>query len=114
MTDPTIALARFVLDRAGCLALLAPGGHGRVAATMRAVPVIIPAAYTLLGEDVILAVGAEDGHSRAVAEAVVAFEADQPAEGGATWAVHVTGVAHPIGPGRFRLSSEIISGWRVD
>ena len=40
------------LTRSACLALLKPGGHGRVAATMRAIPVIIPVSFRLLGEDV--------------------------------------------------------------
>jgi nitroimidazol reductase NimA-like FMN-containing flavoprotein (pyridoxamine 5'-phosphate oxidase superfamily) len=106
------------LTRAGCLALLARGGHGRVAATMRAVPIIIPVSFRLLGDDVIFSPGLGEGLSRAIADSVVAFEADQVgSDGRALWDVHVTGVARTFtheseAPG-FRLSSEIVTGWRT-
>lgn len=105
------------LARAACLALLAPGGHGRVAATMRAVPIIIPVTFVILGEDVVFSPGVGPGLSRAVADSVVAFEADQVgSDGQALWEVHVTGVARALtqttNAPDFRLSSEIIAGWR--
>jgi len=86
---------------------------------MGAVPVIIPVNYVLSGDDVVFSPGAGEALSRAVAESVVAFEADKVgSDGCAVWDVHVTGVARTLpettcAPG-FRLSSEITTGWRVD
>jgi uncharacterized protein len=118
MTAP--ATSRESLSRADCLALLAPGGRGRVAATSRAVPIIIPVTFSLLGEDVVFVLGREDGRdalARAVANSVVAFETDQVgSDGHSRWDVHATGVAttcrEAATPG-FRLSTEIVSGWRA-
>jgi nitroimidazol reductase NimA-like FMN-containing flavoprotein (pyridoxamine 5'-phosphate oxidase superfamily) len=110
--------ARQSLTRAACLELLARGGHGRVAATMRAVPIIIPVSFKLLGEDVIFSPGLGEGLSRAIANSVVAFETDEVgSDGRALWDVHVTGVARTFtdakeAPG-FRLPSEIVTGWRA-
>jgi len=107
--------ARIPLGRAACLALLAPGGHGRVAATMRAVPIIVPVSFTLIGEDVAFSPGLGEGLTRAIANSVIAFEADEVLpDGRRHWEVHVTGVArklvHGAAASSFRLSSEIIVG----
>jgi hypothetical protein len=109
---------RVSLPRAGCLSLLEPGGHGRLAASMRAVPVIIPVTFSLRDDVVVFALGPGEGLSRAVAGCVVAFETDAvAADGRIVWDVHVTGVAAvlPVEPGApaFRLSTEIITGWRI-
>jgi len=90
-----------------------------VAATMRAVPVIIPVTFVLFGEDVVFSPGAEAGLSRAVANSVVAFETDHVGSNGrSVWGVHVTGVARTLtneaSNPDFRLSSEIITGWGAD
>ena len=96
---PRPALTRQSLDRAACLELLAPGGHGRVAATMRAVPVIIPVTFTLFGEDLMFSPGSGPDVARAVADSVVAFETDAIGpDGCAVWDVHVTGVARTLTP----------------
>lgn len=99
------------------MALLGPGGHGRVAATMKAVPIIIPVNFTLFGEDLVLRLGLEADLSRAVANSVIAFETDHVGtDGQLRWGVHVTGVARRVGDESeepsFRLSSEIVTGWR--
>jgi nitroimidazol reductase NimA-like FMN-containing flavoprotein (pyridoxamine 5'-phosphate oxidase superfamily) len=114
---PRPALAPLSLDRADCLKLLAAGGRGRVAATMRAVPVIIPVTFTLSGEDVLFSPDSGPDVVRAVADAVVAFETDAiGSDGRAVWDVHVTGVAKSLSSGteppHFRLSSEVMSGWQ--
>jgi len=101
-----------------CLSLLGHGGHGRVAASIGAVPVIIPVSFALVGGDVVFSPGPGDRLSRAVAGCVVAFETDSVgAEGQAVWGVHVTGVARPLpaqpGAPAFGLPTEIISGWRI-
>jgi hypothetical protein len=106
------------LTRAACLALLAPGGRGRVAATMKAAPIIIPVTFSLFGEDVVFSPGVSDALSRAVKNSVVAFETDHvDGNGQRVWDVHVTGVAGTFTkqgeePG-FRLSSEVMTGWRA-
>ena len=83
---------------------------------MRAVPVIIPVTFDIFGEDVVFGPGPGDNLARAIANSVVAFEADHLAsDGHADWGVHVTGVARMLRGGEdahgFRLSSEIITGW---
>jgi hypothetical protein len=91
---------------------------------MRAVPIIIPVTFALLGEDVVFNPGSGEGLARAVANSVVAFETDHVGpDGDALWAVHVTGMARTLsceGSGGsdahapvFRLSSELISGSRA-
>jgi hypothetical protein len=114
--QPRPIRTRLSLTRAACLALLAPGGHGRIAATKRAVPIIIPVGFTLSGDDVVFSLGLGEGLSRAVADSVVAFEADCiESDGHPMWEVHVTGLARTLGDRTgapsFRLSSEIITGW---
>jgi nitroimidazol reductase NimA-like FMN-containing flavoprotein (pyridoxamine 5'-phosphate oxidase superfamily) len=86
---------------------------------MRAVPIIIPVSFTLFGEDVVFSLGLGEGLSRAVANSIVAFESDHIGSDGRTlWDVHVTGRARTLSEETeapdFRLSSEIISGWRAD
>jgi hypothetical protein len=86
---------------------------------MRAVPVIIPVSFKVFGEDVMFTPGPGDGLSRAIANSVVAFETDHlGGDGGARWDVHVTGVARRLAGGEdahgFRLSSEVIAGWRAE
>ena len=105
------------LTRPECLALLEPGGHGRVAATTRAVPIIIPVTFTLIGEDLVFTPGSGD-LSRALENSVIAFETDQSgSDGRPAWEVHVTGVATVLpdnaNPPGFRLSSEIVTGLRA-
>jgi nitroimidazol reductase NimA-like FMN-containing flavoprotein (pyridoxamine 5'-phosphate oxidase superfamily) len=106
------------LSRKGCLALLAAGGHGRVAASMRAIPVIIPVTFTLVGDEVVFKHGYGEALTPAVAGSVIAFETDHPGSNGRTeWEVHVTGVATIQSSsgeaGGFRLSSELMTGWQA-
>jgi hypothetical protein len=85
---------------------------------MRAAPVIIPVSFSLFGEDVAFSPGRAETLARAVANSVVAFETDHNgSDGRSQWSVHVTGVARTLTdeskPLGFRLSSEIITGWRA-
>jgi hypothetical protein len=118
--------SRESISRSDCLALLASGGHGRVAATMRAVPVILPVRFALLGDDLAFSPGHGDDLAKAVTNSVIAFETDHvDAQGFPQWGVHVTGVARAFTGStegaptddtenfRFHLSSEIIGGWRA-
>jgi hypothetical protein len=84
---------------------------------MRAVPIIIPVRFVLFGADVVLSPGPGAGLSRAIEDAVVAFETDGIGDDGRPlWDVHVTGVARAFNeaPGLFgfRLSTEIMTGWQ--
>jgi hypothetical protein len=108
---------RRVLTRGACLQLLASGGQGRVATTAKAIPVIILVNFTLFGEDVLFRPGSGENFSSALADAVVAFETGEVGSGRrAAWDIHVTGVARPFADEAqaFRLSSEMINGWRAD
>jgi hypothetical protein len=85
---------------------------------MKAVPVIIPVTFTMLGDDVVFDPGPAERVARAVTDRVVAFETDQVGrDGRAEWDVHVTGVARSASPQErpsgFHLSSEMIAGWRA-
>jgi hypothetical protein len=107
---------RVKLTRSACLALLAPGGRGRVAATMRALPVIIPVSFTFDAGEIIFGGRLDADVAKAVAGSVIAFETDHIGPDGLIdWDVHVTGVARaPLdqtGAAPFRLAAEIISGW---
>lgn len=111
--------ARRALTRGACLRLLSPGGHGRVAATAKAVPVIILVSFALSGEDIVFRPTVGDGSSPVLADTVVAFETDELGpDRRAVWDVHVTGVAQLIGddalPFAFRLPSDVMGGWQVD
>ena len=110
---------RQALSRSACLDLLSPGGRGRVAATMRAIPVVIPVTFTLVGGDVVFVPRLGEGRSKAVENSVVAFETDQVETDGQTmWDVHVTGVARIIAGDaqspRFVLSSDMMAGWKSE
>ncbi|MCU1344973.1 MAG: hypothetical protein JWL70_1239 [Acidimicrobiia bacterium] len=110
--------SRLALSRADCLALLAPGGHGRVAITMAALPVIIPVSFTVANDEITFGACWGQGMARAVAQSVVAFQTDYRGPSGyAEWGVHVTGIASDAAgdaaTATFRLSAEIISGWRT-
>jgi nitroimidazol reductase NimA-like FMN-containing flavoprotein (pyridoxamine 5'-phosphate oxidase superfamily) len=98
--------------------MLAPGGHGRVAATMGAIPIIVPVIFTLCGDNVIFVPGPAPAIARAVTDSVVAFETDHLGSNGRTdWEVHVTGVATALScqneAPEFRLSSELMTGWQA-
>jgi len=85
---------------------------------MRAVPVIIPVTFTLRNRDIFFTPCSGEALSRAVANCVVAFETDEVGpDGRSVWDVHVTGLARTStdehGAPWFRLSSAIITGWRL-
>ncbi|MCU1456469.1 MAG: pSRTUE45c [Actinomycetia bacterium] len=106
-----------LLTRRDALDLLLAGGRGRVAATRRAVPIIIPVTFGVVDDDVVFSPEAGEGRDQAITDAVVAFETDKlGADGHTEWEVHVTGVARVLddatGLHRFRLSSPVVTGWR--
>ena len=123
-----------LLDRRECLDLLRVGGLGRLGLSIRALPVVLPVCYGLLGDDVVFRTGTGTKLAAAVDGAVVCFEADHfdPPNGG--WSVCVTGFVTPItrpdelaavealglpdllpAPRRYavRIHSELITGRRL-
>jgi len=85
------------LSRARCLELLATTAVGRVGVSVRALPVILPVSYALIGEQVILRTAPGTKLEAAAHRHVVAFEADRYDPRGAWgWSVLVQGVASEV------------------
>jgi nitroimidazol reductase NimA-like FMN-containing flavoprotein (pyridoxamine 5'-phosphate oxidase superfamily) len=89
-----------VLDRAACLRLLATPGIGRLAVSVKALPLILPVHFVLAGDDILVRTHQGSTLDLATRDAVVAFEADRlgPADG-LVWSVLVTGQAHHLPDG---------------
>ena len=82
------------LSRARCLDLLATAGLGRVGVSVRALPVILPVSYAVMGETVVFQTAPGSKLTAAMRRSVVAFEADRCDPCGAWgWSVLVQGVA---------------------
>jgi uncharacterized protein len=64
------------LSGAECRSLLAPGGLGRVAVSVAALPAIFPVPFALVDDDVVFRVPEGSTLARALVDRVVAFEAD--------------------------------------
>ncbi len=84
-----------ILDREQCLGLLAPGGLGRIAINVGALPAILPVRFALDGDRIVLCIAVGGTLERATHDAVVAFEVDESGPGG-EWSVMVTGVARVL------------------
>src|SRR3954454_14370824 len=95
-----------ILARHECLALLSTNRLGRVAVSMRALPVILPVRYALLGEDIVFRTGDGTRLGACAEHAVVAFEADHvDPSGESAWSVCVTGMAWELRrPDELRLA----------
>ena len=86
-----------VLSRAECLALLRTVPVGRVGISMRALPVVLPVSFAVLGDDVVFRTGTGTKLGAAVDQAIVAFEADDvDFARGSGWSVCVTGRASEV------------------
>ncbi len=83
-----------VMTRAECLELLADARVGRIGLSVDALPVILPMAFGLLGDDVVIRAGWGAKLDAAVLDRVVCFEADGSfSPGDVSWSVLVTGRA---------------------
>lgn len=80
-----------VLDAATCRALLGTIRLGRVALSSRALPIIVPVAYTYVGDEILMSAASTLVRRAAYAGDVICFEADAHDDGGALWSVLVTG-----------------------
>lgn len=105
------------LSPAECLALLRPGGIGRVSLSIGALPAIFPVHYRVVDDDIVFRAPADHGSAPGTLDGtVIAFEADEfdPADDGG-WSVLVVGrVESAAEPGFTRVPSERISGLRFD
>jgi nitroimidazol reductase NimA-like FMN-containing flavoprotein (pyridoxamine 5'-phosphate oxidase superfamily) len=123
------------LGREDSLALLASAPVGRIVFTRGALPAIHPVNFVLEGDDVVITTSEDSALLSAVAESIVAFEADEiDAANHEAWSVVVTGrarlvtdrqnierlrvimrtSARPAESARFiRIRPEIVSGRRI-
>jgi len=88
-----------VLTEAECYERLATATIGRIALSWRALPLILPVRFELLGRTVVVLAGADTTLAHATDRTVVAFEAEGPA--GAVepvWSVAARGLATHHGP----------------
>jgi nitroimidazol reductase NimA-like FMN-containing flavoprotein (pyridoxamine 5'-phosphate oxidase superfamily) len=107
------------LDEEQCLALIAPGGVGRVAYTGRFGPVVLPVNYALQDEAIVFRTaehGPLDADLRTGitgADYTVAFEIDSiDLAGRQGWSVLIQGPAHHMtGPGQDTVRSAGVKSW---
>jgi len=85
-----------VLPEAECLRLLAGERLGRVAITVRALPVILPVRFALDGDEIVFRAPSGGVLAEATRHAVIAFEADGSEPGGSSWSVLATGLARHL------------------
>jgi nitroimidazol reductase NimA-like FMN-containing flavoprotein (pyridoxamine 5'-phosphate oxidase superfamily) len=122
------------LGREDSLALLASAPVGRIVFTRGALPAIHPVNFVVEGDDVVITTSEDSALLSAVAESIVAFEADEIDADHEAWSVVVTGRARlvtdrqnierlsvimrtstaPSESARFiRIRPEIVSGRRI-
>lgn len=81
-----------ILDRAQCLRLLQSTPVGRIVFTERALPAIRPVAFVVADDSIVIRTTGQGALGAATEGAVVAFEADDFADGPAgSWSVTVLG-----------------------
>ena len=85
-----------VLAEAECLRLLAGERLGRVAITVRALPVILPVHFALDHDEIVFRAPPGGIIAEATRHAVIAFEADGSEPGNGSWSVLATGVARHL------------------
>jgi nitroimidazol reductase NimA-like FMN-containing flavoprotein (pyridoxamine 5'-phosphate oxidase superfamily) len=85
-----------VLSHDECHALLAGSTLGRVGLSVRALPVVLPVNYGVLGGDVVFLTAEGTKLARAADNAIVAFEVDGGGDAGMPWSVLVVGRSEVI------------------
>ena len=81
---------------AECLRLLAGERLGRVAITVKALPVILPVRFALDRDEIVFRAPPGGVLAEATRHAVIAFEADGSEPGGGSWSVLATGLARHL------------------
>jgi uncharacterized protein len=95
------------LDEAACRAFLEAATLGRLALSVRALPVVLPVDFVVRGNDLILRIGAAEGFGAACDGTVVALQVDGADVGRETgWSVLVQGRARVLRPGDELLRAE--------
>ncbi len=85
------------IDETECRALLASATIGRIALSVRALPVVLPVNFALLEESILIRTGGGSKFDAACHEAVVAFEVDGfDALSHTGWSVLVQGQARVV------------------
>jgi nitroimidazol reductase NimA-like FMN-containing flavoprotein (pyridoxamine 5'-phosphate oxidase superfamily) len=85
-----------VLAQAECFRLLAGERLGRVAITVKALPVILPVRFALDRDEIVFRAPPGGVLAEATHHAVIAFEADGSEPGVGSWSVLATGVARHL------------------
>jgi len=99
------------LDADYCWGLLNSESFGRVALSARAMPVIVPVRYSVGGQRVRFRPAETTAIAGAIANNVVAFEADGFDDGRcASWSVHLVGRVIETEGADFELRPSIIEG----
>jgi nitroimidazol reductase NimA-like FMN-containing flavoprotein (pyridoxamine 5'-phosphate oxidase superfamily) len=117
------------LEEIECRRRLASRTVGRVAATVGALPTIVPVVYAMVDDRVVFGVAPDSPLIGATRNTVIAFQVDQlDPSAGECWSVQVTGIACPLdgvtgtglvergpdrhlgGPIRVQLDTDFISG----
>jgi hypothetical protein len=87
------------LTRKDCLERLVQGRIGRIALSLRSMPTILPVAYAVDVDRVVIGGATLAPVLDIVYRNVVTFQVDgfdaRPEDG---WSVSITGIAHPLGP----------------
>ena len=105
------------LSRAQCLELMATMPVGRIGVSVRALPVILPVNFVLVGENIVFRTISGTKLDAATANAVVAFEVDSYApDGKSGWSVLIRGVSSEItDPEELRaLTDMLLWAWALD
>jgi nitroimidazol reductase NimA-like FMN-containing flavoprotein (pyridoxamine 5'-phosphate oxidase superfamily) len=105
------------LTRAQCLELMTTMPVGRIGVSLRALPVILPVNFVLVGENIVIRTIPGTKLDAATANAVVAFEVDSYAPDGTTgWSVLVQGVSSEITDPRelLALAGIPLRAWALD
>lgn len=98
-----MTIAEDAISEQGCWYLLATTSVGRLALSVRALPMILPVQYYLDGRDIAACLGHRELPERSLDEAIIAFAADSiDPSTRAGWSVEVLG--------RSVLSSQACSG----
>jgi len=85
------------LNRAQCLELMATMPVGRIGVSVRALPVIVPVNFVVVGENIVFRTNPATKQGAAAANAVVAFEVNSYAPDGTSgWSVLVQGISSEI------------------
>jgi uncharacterized protein len=100
-----------VLAPEQCLELLGQESLGRVAITYRALPVVVPVHYSMLGGSVVFLTTKGSTLAGATKGSVVAFEVDHSSDDGSRWSVLIQGISqHIVDPDELRAANQLALG----